>query len=688
MAANAAFEEPVRKGKALSVPVPQFPEQQGNAVHLVKNGLNGGELSPELGARFDQQRHAMGCHKLENMLALPWGGIRKRPGMDFVDWAKVEAEAGVVRLLPFVFSQDQSRLLELSCRKGRTDLRVFDVDGNLLYDREGFLPYDGDVIRELNYCQSVDVIFLAHRKIEPAKIMRYGDADWRFEVIDWLPSIQAPSFAEIKAEGSWPDGEKRRVNYDYVCTAIDAETGEESLPSDVAGVYNTAPLSESWYVACEITPLPGASEYRVYRKSAGVYGFVGRIDQAEIIAGKNGEADREAWRFEDHNVEPDTADTPPRARNPFEKAGEKPSLVFLHQQRLGYAASENHPLTVWLSQSGNYESMAASLPPDADDAIEATLAAPEANSLLWAVSDRSGLLLGTQAGEWLLCPGEGAALTPEDLSFQPQCSYGSMEGLAPVRMSSGIVFAQRGGRVVRNLGYSFQDDRYDGADISILARHIFNDRRIKSWAWQGEPWSVLWIALSDGQLAALTWLKEHEIMAWHRHHTAGKVEQLCSLPAPDGSSRVFMTVLRTDPSGTVRRSLEKFADPSTGPQLDGPWQAPFTARCIPCLPELSANGESSFLMLRKLNAVKALIRDAWPFQARILSQDKEPGPLFSIPARASDKFTQEAVWSAPIGSGWRENTQLELIFDGPRPVTLLALLLAVEYSDMAGGQGG
>lgn len=686
---ESGYEEPARPSRVARLPLPEFPEEGQPSLHFVKNSLNGGEVSPDLACRFDQQRVAMGCHELLNMIPLPWGGARKRPGLEFVAWARRGDPAATTRLVPFVFAEDQSRILEFSAGAGRgADMRVFDAEGQLLHSQAGMLPLDGKGIAEMTFCQSADVIFLAHPEMRPAKLMRYGDTDWRFETIQWMPDIEAPEWDWVGPRGPEPSGEGRRVNLEYVCTAISEETGEESMPSEVWTLSGQFPLTESRYVELRPREVAGASEYRVYKKSQGVFGFIGRITEKSAVTDEEGGEETEAWLLEDKNIAADTEDTPPRARDPFREEGERPAVVFLHQQRLGYAASEGHPLTIWLSQTGNYESMAASIPPADDDAIEATLAAPRANSILWAMSDRSGLLMGTQGGEWLCCPGTGAALTPSDLSFQPQCEYGSQAGLWPERVASGLIFAQRGGRAVRDLGYSFQDDRYSAADLSILARHIFRGRKIRSWAWQKEPWAILWMALSDGTMAGLTYLRENEIMAWHRHETDGRIESVCSIPAPDGTDAVFMTVLRPQPGGP-RRSLEKLGSPNdaTADTLyrDGPDLADFRARCVPCLPEESLQNGSSFLMCKKINSIKVAVLNSKPFRARVTSQEAMDSPARDVPARPRG-FASRAHWNCPLGAGWRENSRLELILDGPDPVTITGLTICLEVADMAGGQ--
>ena len=147
----------------------------------------------------------------------------------------------------------------------------------LLRGVAGALPYGAADLREISFVQSADVIFFAHRRYPPLKLSRHADNDWRCEVINWLPGIAAPVITEAVTVGSIPKGEDSRTNYTYVATAVSGSTGEESLPSAPVTVENAAPLSQSYYVKITVAPVAGASEYRIYKKRGGVFGFVGRI---------------------------------------------------------------------------------------------------------------------------------------------------------------------------------------------------------------------------------------------------------------------------------------------------------------------------------------------------------------------------------------------------------------------------
>lgn len=673
---------------------PAGGEADAGYIRVIKNALNGGEIGEEMGARFDQPRYQTGCHELLNMVPLPTGGVTKRPGFEFVG----ETRRGA-RLLPFVFSADEARVLELyPIGKDRVGVRVWkDADegeqgaegedsgeeearrGEEAGEEEGEkagveaietglrLPWRGEWLRGVSFCQSADVIYCAHPGFRPGKIMRFGEADWRYEEIRWTPSIRPPAWKSCLERGTRPQNNNSWNIYTYVITAVDEETGAESEAGDPWTLWGVPPLSSSLYIRMEIEEVEGAAEYRVYRKEAGVFGFIGRIVPSETPD----------LSFEDKNYAPDTGDTPPNWKDPFEKS--YPAVVFMHQGRLGFAASDERPLTVWLSQAGNFESMAASTPPNDDDAVEATLAANQANRILWAVSDRSGLLLGTAGGEWELAGADGAVITPGNLSFAPQSRHGSAPGIPPVQ-AEGVLFAQRGGRVVREISYYYQDDRYKAADLSLLARHILGESPIVAWAWQPEPYGVLWMIQANGKACGLTWLREHDVVAWHRHSTAGALRDAVTIPAADGSWRLW--VIREVEDGFHIERLRPFG---AADFTDGRARSGYPARVVPAIADAQAPDGHSFLRVRKFNAVKFAVVNSAPFKIRVTSADAPPSPLLPVPARPRG-FVRAALWHTPLMGGYRDNPRLEIIADDPTPLTILGFGAVLELAAESGSQ--
>lgn len=138
-----------------------------------------GEISPLLGGRSDVDFWASSLFKCRNFNALTHGGIRRRSGTRFI--AEVADSSVKSRLIPFIFNDDQSYVLEFS-ESGK--LRFLAMRG-LLYS--GASPYTinhqyaGYDLRRLNNVQFNDVAYFAHKEAYPSVLKRRGDIDWVIE---------------------------------------------------------------------------------------------------------------------------------------------------------------------------------------------------------------------------------------------------------------------------------------------------------------------------------------------------------------------------------------------------------------------------------------------------------------------------------------------------------------------------
>ena len=74
----------------------------------IKNSFNAGELSPYLDGRGDLSKYYNGCATLVNGTVLPYGGVVKRSGTEYIAKAK-----GQCRIIPFEFSADDTMIIEL-----------------------------------------------------------------------------------------------------------------------------------------------------------------------------------------------------------------------------------------------------------------------------------------------------------------------------------------------------------------------------------------------------------------------------------------------------------------------------------------------------------------------------------------------------------------------------------------------
>ena len=77
------------------------------SVSVIQNNFIGGEVSPSLFGRLDDQLVGAGAATLKNFLVQPSGSLKKRSGFKFMR----DLGTGRFRLIPFRFASDQTLVL-------------------------------------------------------------------------------------------------------------------------------------------------------------------------------------------------------------------------------------------------------------------------------------------------------------------------------------------------------------------------------------------------------------------------------------------------------------------------------------------------------------------------------------------------------------------------------------------------
>ena len=241
-----------------------------------------------------------------------------------------------------------------------------------------------------------------------------------------------------------------------------------------------------------------------------------------------------------------------------------PSAVGYFQQRMMFAGSTQYPQTVWMTRTGSYQDFGVELPSFDDDSITVTIAASQVNPVRHILSLRS-LLLMTSSSEWSIAASD-QAVTPSTINLQVQ-SYRGSSMLSPITVGNMALVVQGHGSVVRDLGYEWASDSFSGTDLTVMADHLFAGHTLEDWDFAQEPFSTAWCVRNDGVLLGLTYMREHEVFAWHRHDTQGEFESVCVIEE-NNEDRVYVTVKRTI-NGVTKRFIECFASREFTDQLDG-----------------------------------------------------------------------------------------------------------------------
>jgi len=325
--------------------------------------------------------------------------------------------------------------------------------------------------------------------------------------------------------------------YRYKISAIDDDSGEESLPTAAYTMVNDLLFAGNKNMLTW-DAVAGASAYIIYRQDNGQYGYVGRSETAD---------------FTDENITPDIADGPQIAENPFNGPNNRPRCVTFVDQRLAFGSTNNDPQAVWLSQSANYENFSYARPRKASDAFSFRIRARQVNEIR-ALLPMKGLMVLTSGSENLVTGGPDEYLNPTNQVVKPQSFRGCAE-VQPIVVGETTLFAQERGGVIRDFSYEFANDGFVGKDLTILSRHLFEGRSIRAWAYAQAPNSIVWVVLDDGSLVSLTYMKEHDVWGWTRHETEGTFEDVTVIG--EGQEDVPYFIVRRLVDGVQRRYIER-----------------------------------------------------------------------------------------------------------------------------------
>lgn len=470
-----------------------------------QNSFTTGVLSPGVLARTDLQKYADGCQEMVNCIVHFHGGVTNRPGLMYVDTLP-----GDGLFVPFVYSVEQTYVLaffDSGIPGARARMRIYKdgavvlSDGNI-YEIE--TPYAPSELKRVKFAQSADTLFLVHPSHKPVRLTRSGHTSWTFTEIEFFPDIAAPTGLKATPSGFEDETDTYyEVTTEYKVSAVN-DREVESVPSEAVEAKTLSTWPSKAKVELSWKAVTGAVRYEVYKNVRGWYEWIGSA---------------ESTRFKDDNIEGDPGTGPKENRDPFSSPGDYPGAVGIYQQRLVFGRSDHEPQTVWMSETGSFDSMAVAQPLRDDSAITATVDSRQMNEIRHFIPLRDMLML-TSGAEFKIGSGEASgAVTPTGLRFDIQ-SYWGCNDVPPLVLGTSVLMVQNSGKVVRDLHYQLSEDGYAGNDLTVLAEHLI-DSPIRDWAYQQSPFSVVWVVLENGRLLTLTYMREHEIWAWSEHESSG-----------------------------------------------------------------------------------------------------------------------------------------------------------------------
>lgn len=180
-------------------------------------------------------------------------------------------------------------------------------------------------------------------------------------------------------------------------------------------------------------------------------------------------------------------------------------------------------------------------------ALDLQLAAETQDFVQWFSPDRSGLMIGTIAEEYILTSGTSdGVITPSNYQLKRMSNYGSLGPQAVVDAGFSTVFVQAGGKIV----YEYVTDAFttapSGRVLNEFSRSLVDDLYgITELAYVETRVPLVWAMTGDGLLLSCTYRRFSRFMSsppdmagWARHQLADLkrvVQSITSLDNHDQS---------------------------------------------------------------------------------------------------------------------------------------------------------
>ena len=483
------------------------------AVQLTN--FTGGELSPRLDGRNDLAKYPTGCKTLENMIVFPHGSAARRSGTQFV--AEVKDSSKETRLIPFEFSTTQTYMLEF----GNQYIRFYKDDGQILSGGLAYeisSPYLEAELFDIKFAQSADVMYICHPNHEAQKLARTGHTSWTLTDVDFTegPFLDTNITTTTFTSSDQTPGTGRTITASST-TGING--GQGFLDTDVGRQIK---IHNGWGV---ITARTSTTVVTVTIEED--------FGTSNVVTN---------WSL-----------------GAFSDTTGHPSCVTFFEQRLVFAATLSQPQTIFFSKSGDYENMDENRGGTIadDDAIIYTIASNQVNAIRFMTATRT-LIIGTAGGEFAVSGGgTDIAITPTNILIKKQSNNGAAN-VDALAVGNATIFLQRAKRKLRELAYNFDVDGYIAPDLTILAEHI-SEGGFKQLSYQQEPNQVIWGVRNDGQLIGLTYQREQQVVAWHRHIFGGSFgsgnavcESVATIPTDNSEYQTWVIIKRTIDGNTKR----------------------------------------------------------------------------------------------------------------------------------------
>ena len=428
--------------------------------------------------------------------------------------------------------------------------------------------YSVTEIFEINHVQSADVIFLAHKSHEPAKLTRTTETSFTLSDIDFIDgpyldenittttitsnantgTVTLTASADLFVAGHVGSlfQFRERVEIGHEAWAASTAYAENALVHHNGNLYKKTDAGSDSSgtqapVHLEGTETYGAIDWQYQHSGTG---FV------KVTAVTNATTATAVVQNDNFLVLPAVATdgTTQWSEGSFSIKNGFPRAVAFYEERLYFAGTTNQPQTIFGSVTADFENHTPGT--EDDDAINVTIASDQVNVITHMLPGRF-LQIMTTSSEFTLSGAGLTAVTPTNVNVLRETTFGS-GSVRPLRAGASTIMVQKGGEKVKEVTFSLETDGLVGRDLTVLGEHLARGG-LTDMIWQQEPELVLWFVRADGVLIGLSYDPANNTIGWHQHPLGGTavVESITSIPS-GSEDQVYLSVQRTINSATVR----------------------------------------------------------------------------------------------------------------------------------------
>lgn len=498
---------------------------EASHTNITQPSFSSGIISTELFGRLDFKKLESGLKQCENWMVRPAGGVTFRTGTKYI--AETKYADKNISLIPFVYNRSDGLCLEFGDRY----IRFFENGNQVMKNGSVYeisTNYSAEEVGRIKYVQDKNKMYLVHPNHAPALLERFGPTDWKLRDLVFNPSVPEVTKVEIeKQTAKKTDTVVLFDNWQYAVSIVDKDGHEgmakysNKVSSDIDLLNQNIKISFS----VSESDLDKIDYFSVYRIKGGEF------FRCYTIKPNTGTT----YELTDISFALDETKSPRIKFDAFDNY-DYPSAVGYWNQRLLLGGTRNKPNTFWGSCVKFPEDFTTTFVNAADEGFELTFNSGSLDAITDFVT-MDDLIVFTEGKIWRV-----SGTSVNNMSALVE-SYSGSSGIRPYVSKKSILYIDSSINTVSNFIYSYELNGYSGQNLDVLARDEFDGYTLKDISFRDTPYGLLYSVRSDGTLMCLTYMREENVYAWHKHTTEGYFRNVCSVDR-DEHDEVYVCIER------------------------------------------------------------------------------------------------------------------------------------------------